>query len=88
MKKNLETFIPALLKTIQRNGGILDVWETERIYSPALVALALKKEIVGSKRIILNANDPTPIRIECITHEWDGRRPAWLERYKENKDGH
>lgn len=85
MKKNLETFIPALLKAIQRNKGILDVWEAERIYSPALVALALKKEVVGKKTIILNSKKPTPLRIECITHDWDGKKPAWLDRYKEKE---
>lgn len=81
MKKiNIETFIPGLLKTVQRNKGILDIWEAKRIFSPELVALALKKEVVRRRVIILNGNPP--IRIECITYDWDGKKPAWLEKYK------
>lgn len=81
MKKiNIETFLPGLLKTVQRNKGILDVWEAERIFSPSLVALAIKKGIVGER--IINLRDSTTVRIKCITLDWDGKEPGWLERYK------
>lgn len=82
-KVNIETFIPALLKAVQRNKGILDIKEADRIFSPALTDLALKKDAVGKRTIVLNAKTPNPLRIKCITLDWDGKEPIWLGKYKE-----
>lgn len=86
MSKKIESFIPMLLKTVQQNGGILDIWGAEKVFNAALVKFALDKKIVGKKTIILNSKSPTPLRIKCITLDWDGTRPVWLNRYKK-EDG-
>ena len=82
MAVNIETFLPAILKAVQRNKGIMSIWDAERTFSPALVKLALEKGVVGKRTIILDAKTPHPTRIKCITLDWDGQRPAWLDHYK------
>lgn len=79
---NIETFIPGLLKAVQRNGGILDIWEAKRIFGESVVKLAIKKEAVGKRIILLNAKTQSSTQIPCITLDWDGNKPVWLERYK------
>lgn len=82
MSLALETFIPGLLKTVQRNKGILDIQEAERIYGAPLIKLAIERKIVTRRNIVLNAKLNNRQRIPCITLDWSGDAPIWLTRYK------
>jgi hypothetical protein len=86
MPVDIEAFIPALLKSVKRNKGILDILEAKKIFGDAVVALAIKKEVVGEKTISLKGESIAPLRIPCITFEWDRSRPIWLDRYNKNTD--
>lgn len=85
MAQIIENFIPALLKAVVRNKGILDKREAARIFSPDLVELAVKRKDVGTRVIVLNAKKNNRVRIPCITVDWDGSEPIWLKRYREGQ---
>ncbi len=80
----LRSFLPALVKKIKFNGGILDEEEAARSFSQQLVDLAIKEKIVEKKTIVLNAKLTTRRRIPCIAVDWDNTKPKWLDRYTQN----
>lgn len=82
MAQIIEKFLPALIKTVQRNKGILDQQEAARIFSIDLVKLAIKNKVVTERYINLDVKGPQVLRIPCITFEWDGSKPEWLTRYR------
>lgn len=85
-KIKVETFIPALLRAVERNGGILDIWQAQKTFGMLVVKLALKREDVTEHVIVFNIKNRSPLRIPCITLDWDGKRPTWLDLYKQNEE--
>ncbi len=78
----IESFLPALVKLIERNKGIIDEAEASRIYGEKLIQLAIARKIVILKTIVLNAKLDSRRRIPCLAIDWDGSKPIWLDRYR------